>query len=63
MDCACQGCTERVVGCHGTCEKYAEYRQALSNRKKRIHKAKLKDLLIHDFQVRQQLALNARRRA
>lgn len=23
----CHGCPERVVGCHGKCEKYAAYRQ------------------------------------
>lgn len=23
--CACKGCTDRAVGCHGTCEKYAEF--------------------------------------
>lgn len=23
--CDCQGCTERVVGCHATCEKYKDF--------------------------------------
>lgn len=23
--CACKDCTDRVMGCHGTCEKYAEF--------------------------------------
>lgn len=24
----CKNCTERFLGCHGTCESYIEYRQA-----------------------------------
>ena len=24
-NCPCMGCTERKLGCHGLCEKYAEW--------------------------------------
>lgn len=23
----CKGCTERILGCHSTCEKYAKYKR------------------------------------
>ena len=35
----CKGCEDRTVGCHGSCEKYAEYRKpfdtAITEREKR----------------------------
>lgn len=26
MKCDCRGCENRSIGCHGKCEKYAEFR-------------------------------------
>jgi hypothetical protein len=31
----CKGCQERQIGCHGKCEKYAEYIKANETIKKR----------------------------
>ena len=25
----CKGCTERTLGCHSTCEKYAKYKRLI----------------------------------
>ncbi len=27
----CNGCSERKIGCHGSCEKYSEYRSAMDD--------------------------------
>lgn len=27
----CKGCEDRKVGCHATCERYAEYRAVIEN--------------------------------
>ena len=35
----CKDCTERTVGCHGTCEKYAKY---IKDRNKLRHELKKK---------------------
>ncbi len=33
----CKGCSDRVVGCHSTCEKYAEF---VKENNKRLHEQK-----------------------
>lgn len=30
----CYGCTTRVIGCHGTCERYAKVKQIREEKKK-----------------------------
>lgn len=37
----CKDCTERVLGCHGTCEKYRGYRKELEDQKEKIRIEKL----------------------
>ncbi len=32
----CKGCTERVVGCHGSCEKYKTYQMDSQNYKQSV---------------------------
>lgn len=32
---SCKGCTDRVLGCHGTCERYAVYKEELEKAKQR----------------------------
>lgn len=32
----CQGCPDRVVGCHSACARYAEYRAALERQREKI---------------------------
>ncbi len=34
----CQGCTERTLGCHSTCEKYKEQRAEFDRMKEAKHK-------------------------
>lgn len=36
----CGQCTDRYVGCHGVCDKYAEYRVGINESKKRVYTAK-----------------------
>jgi len=37
----CKGCSEREIGCHGSCEKYSEYRSAMDDiRKKQLEEQK-----------------------
>jgi len=36
IKCACQGCKERYVGCHSTCEEYLEYARQNKEYKEKI---------------------------
>lgn len=29
IDSGCKGCTERTLGCHSKCQRYAEYRKQI----------------------------------
>lgn len=40
MQCPCYGCPDRVIDCHGKCEKYITYK---AERQKRLHELRLKD--------------------
>ena len=33
VNCPCQGCKDREVGCHGKCEKYKEYKKEIEDYK------------------------------
>lgn len=44
----CRHCTDRVVGCHSTCEKYKKYKEEMD----KIHKEKEKDALLIDQRYR-----------
>lgn len=37
---SCMGCTERVIGCHATCEKYLEESRLCRQEKEQIYAAK-----------------------
>ena len=41
---ACYNCTERHVGCHSTCEKYAEYQKELEKGKKLYDECRRNDI-------------------
>lgn len=45
----CKDCKDRSVGCHGTCEKYKEYRSNLDDRKETIKKNRSTDALIASY--------------
>lgn len=52
----CKGCEERQVGCHSTCEKYAEY-------KKKKNESKLnfaRYIMILDYNARKAAMLKKR---
>lgn len=40
MKTPCQDCTNRCLGCHGTCERYKEFRSALDNKNAKIRAEK-----------------------
>lgn len=37
MKTPCDGCTERVVGCHGKCEKYLAYRAEIDAKRPQLY--------------------------
>lgn len=46
MDNACKDCTERVVGCHATCEKYEEFVAENERLKQLKRQDTMKDILL-----------------
>ena len=38
MKVPCHGCKDRVIGCHSSCEKYAEYDRENKQRREKIKK-------------------------
>lgn len=36
IDCCCKDCTKRIVGCHGKCKDYKEYKEEIDKHKKEI---------------------------
>lgn len=49
----CRNCEERHVGCHGTCERYLEAKNAHFERKTQIIGEKSKDRVYDRFQAEQ----------
>ena len=43
MNVPCHGCTERKIGCHGSCPRYAEYRSEREEAYKKRREAMLID--------------------
>lgn len=35
VDCPCEGCGDRIVGCHSTCKKFERYSEKVASVKKR----------------------------
>ena len=59
----CYGCGDRVVGCHSSCEKYAEYHKKITEmRKERWIDASCKDVnfLAKEKQRREKMGGKAR---
>ena len=52
MSTPCINCTERHPLCHDTCEKYKTYTLEQEERKAIIRKAKMKQSIIDDYQMR-----------
>lgn len=46
METWCKDCEDRHPGCHGKCEKYAEFKQWREERKKQIEAEKTKMRLL-----------------
>ena len=42
MKAPCKNCTDRVVGCHSTCEKYKDWKKKDKERKQKIFESKMK---------------------
>ena len=42
----CKDCEDRHMGCHVECEKYAEYRKWIDDRKAEIQEEKTKEALL-----------------
>ena len=47
----CFGCTDRVVGCHGSCNKYIQFREELTTEKTVIRNAMAEDRTWADVKV------------
>ena len=45
----CKGCTEREVGCHANCERYAEFRVAKDNEKRAKAESRRGDFEINNY--------------
>ena len=37
----CKGCLDRCIGCHGTCDKFIEFKKKVDIQNKQISNAKL----------------------
>lgn len=48
----CKGCKERSADCHGSCERYAEWRQDHIERKREINKEKYPELYDYIVEIR-----------
>lgn len=46
MDNACKDCTERVVGCHATCERYQKFVAENARKRELIRQDKMKDAIV-----------------
>ena len=56
---ACLGCPDRVVGCHGKCERYKAYRDAIDS----IHAVKDRDKEMDTYQrIKRDKIIHASRR-
>lgn len=49
MIACCLGCEERYVGCHGTCERYAEWLKTARARAEAIKAAKEKEYIADSY--------------
>jgi hypothetical protein len=47
----CKGCTDRVVGCHSTCQKYQDAKAEYESEKAAILKSKKAENDYADFKV------------
>ncbi len=48
IDC-CKGCTERAVGCHGTCSKYIEQRNVHVEKAREMRRARKQEFEWRSF--------------
>lgn len=49
----CYQCTDRVVGCHASCDKYASFRTALDEHKNELFRNNVGPMLADGFISRQ----------
>ena len=49
---ACYGCERRVIGCHSSCADYQAYREALTDRNRKIRDGKAQDGLLRDYRIK-----------
>jgi hypothetical protein len=47
----CQDCSDRTVGCHGTCEKYAKYRKDRNKLRRELKKKAKEDYTARSYMV------------
>lgn len=48
----CQDCSDRVVGCHSTCQKYKEARASHKKKFEEIQKVKKAEDSFDDYKIR-----------
>lgn len=52
MKSPCYKCTDRVLGCHSTCEKYAEFKEQNDAYKKKSYEHRGLDIVLENGQYR-----------
>ena len=45
----CEGCTDRAIGCHGTCQKYTDWKDDWLKERKVQNSAYNADKAVNDF--------------
>ena len=48
----CKDCANRVLGCHGTCERYAEYKTGIAEEKERVKAAYSGESLAENYTIK-----------
>lgn len=49
----CQDCPDRTVGCHGTCEKYAEYKSNRDKLRCELQKKARDEEVVNGYKVKE----------
>lgn len=58
----CKDCAERAVGCHGTCEKYKDWKKNEGAEKAKMIKAYKTERALEDYQIKEKIKNQKRNR-
>lgn len=57
----CKSCTDRLIGCHGTCERYGKYRKQIRDEKRRMNEAYMSDIIANNYTIKATLRMQKRK--